>query len=123
MCCMDATGTYRSMKCMQTLPLLNFSSALNMVMRGKLATEYSVICTHDCHMSEDSLKRLCESYTVVAHVCVEVVVRSPFVLSVFAIVCTTSDSPCDSPVLEQWFLIGFDEHSKFCFGLFSEPCF
>ena len=36
-------------------PLLKFSSALNMVMRGKHATEYSVICTHDCHMSENSL--------------------------------------------------------------------
>ena len=30
-------------------------SALNMAMRGKHATEYSVICTHDCYMSEDSL--------------------------------------------------------------------
>ena len=31
------------------------------------------------------MKRLCESYTVVVHVFVEVVVRSPFVLSVFVL--------------------------------------
>ena len=53
---MDATGTCSSVECMlDPQPLLKFSSALNMAMRGKHATEYSVICIHDCHMSEDSL--------------------------------------------------------------------
>lgn len=73
-------------------------SALNIAMRGKHATEYSVICTHDRHMSEDSLvedeKTMCKLYSFV-----QGVVRSPFVLCV-CIVCITSDSPCGSQALE-----------------------